>query len=95
MMLFIMSRMIPSQALTSAIPNAADRGAFMSVNSSLQQMAGGFGAVIAGLIIVQKDNFSPLQNYDYLAMLASFFMLLTIVFMYRVSKIVEKKSDEQ
>lgn len=91
MMVFIMSRMIPSQALTSALPNPADRGAFMSINSSLQQMAGGFGAMLAGFVIVQKDNFAPLQNYDYLAMEASAIMLITIYLMYRVSTILEKK----
>jgi predicted MFS family arabinose efflux permease len=88
MMLFIMSRMIPSQALTSAIPKAEDRGAFMSINSSLQQIAGGFGAVLAGMVIVQKDNFSPLEHYDTLAMIASSLMLLTIFLMFRVNKIV-------
>jgi len=88
MMLFIMSRMIPSQALTSAIPKAQDRGAFMSINSSLQQIAGGFGAVLAGMVIVQKDNFSPLEHYDTLAMIASSLMLLTIFLMFRVNKIV-------
>jgi hypothetical protein len=41
MMMGIMSRMIPSSALTSAIPEMADRGAFMSINASLQQIAGG------------------------------------------------------
>lgn len=89
MMLFIMSRMVPSQALTSAIPEPADRGAFMSINASLQQMAGGLGAVLAGFVIVQKDNFSPLQHYDTLALIASMVMLLTIYLMYRVSKIVK------
>lgn len=93
MMMFIMSRMIPSQALTSAIPNPADRGAFMSINASLQQVAGGFGAVLAGYIIVQEDNYSPLVNYDYLAMIASAIMLTTIFLMYRVSKIVEKQKS--
>jgi predicted MFS family arabinose efflux permease len=88
MMLFIMSRMIPSQALTSAIPKPEDRGAFMSINSSLQQIAGGFGAVLAGMVIVQKDNFSPLEHYDTLAMIASSLMLLTIFLMFRVNKIV-------
>ena len=43
----IMSRMIPSQALMTAVPAMADRGAFMSVNSSLQQVAGGVASVIA------------------------------------------------
>jgi predicted MFS family arabinose efflux permease len=91
MMGFIMSRMVPSQALTSAIPNQADRGAFMSVNSSLQQLAGGFGAMLAGFIIVQKDNFAPLEGYDYLAMIASVFMLITIYLMFWISKMVSEK----
>jgi uncharacterized membrane protein YoaT (DUF817 family) len=65
----------------------------MSINSSLQQMAGGFGAMIAGLIIVQKDNFAPLQRYDILAMVASSIMLFTIFLMYQVNKIVKKKTN--
>jgi predicted MFS family arabinose efflux permease len=93
MMLFIMSRMVPSQALISAIPNPADRGAFMSINSSLQQIAGGFGAVLAGFVIVQKDNFAPLQNYDYLAIITSLFMLITIYLVYRIDAIVELKKN--
>ncbi|MEN9613063.1 MAG: hypothetical protein RLZZ628_3877 [Bacteroidota bacterium] len=85
MMIAIMSRMVPSSALTSAIPQPQDRGAFMSINSSLQQIAGGFGAMIAGMIIVQKDNFSPLQHYDTLALVASLMMLCTIYLVYRIS----------
>lgn len=95
MMIFIMSRMVPSQALTSAIPNPADRGAFMSINSSLQQIAGGFGAMIAGFVIVQKDNFSPLEHYDYLAMITSAIMLFTIYGVSRINKIVEEGNHNQ
>src|SRR5688572_290516 len=40
-MIGIMSRMVPAMALTSSLPKMADRGAFMSINSSLQQIAGG------------------------------------------------------
>lgn len=91
MMMAIMSRMVPSTTLTSAIPEPQDRGAFMSINSSLQQMAGGFGAMIAGLIIVQKDNYAPLEHYDTLAMVASVIMFVSIYLVSRVSKIVYKK----
>ncbi|MEP7196062.1 MAG: MFS transporter [Saprospiraceae bacterium] len=91
MMMAIMSRMIPSSALSSAIPKPADRGAYMSINSSLQQIAGGFGAMIAGLIIVQKNNFAPLEHYDTLAMIASAIMLITIYLVFRISKIVMHK----
>lgn len=93
MMMAIMSRFVPSSALTSAIPNPKDRGAFMSINSSLQQIAGGFGAMIAGMIIVQKNNFAPLQHYDTLAMIASGVMLFTIYLMYRVNAIVTSNRD--
>ena len=63
----------------------------MSIKSSLQQMTGGFGAMIAGLIIVQKDNYAPLEHYDTLAMVASVIMLVSIYLVSRVSKIVYKK----
>src|ERR1700733_1695757 len=44
----IFSRMIPSQALISAIPEPAKRGAFNAVSASLQQFAGGVSASVAG-----------------------------------------------
>ena len=66
MMIGIMSRMIPATALTSALPDMADRGAFMSINSSLQQIAGGVAAAFAGLIVVKQSKFSPLEHYNIL-----------------------------
>ncbi len=90
MMVSIMSRIIPASVLTSAIPEPHDRGAFMSVNSSLQQMAGGFGAMLGGFIIFQKDKFSPLEHYDTMAMVASAIMLITVYLVYRVNNLVTK-----
>lgn len=95
MMVFIMSRMVPSQALNSAIPNPEDRGAFMSINSSLQQIAGGFGAMLAGFVIIQKSTHAPLEHYDHLAMVASGIMLITIYLTFKVSKIVAKKQARE
>ncbi len=91
MMVAIMSRMVPASALTSAIPEPQYRGSFMSINASLQQMAGGFGAMIAGWVIVQKDRYAPLEHYDWLAMIATGTMIITIFLVYRVSKIVQKR----
>ena len=87
----ISSRMIPSSTLTSAIPNLQDRGAFMSINSSLQQIAGGIATMLAGLIIVQKDKNSPLENYPILGIIGSVFILMTVWFIYRVYRIVKNK----
>lgn len=93
MLLFmgIMSRMIPSQALTSMLPEMRDRGAFMSINASLQQMAGGLASVIAGFIVVQNDKSSPIRHYDTLGYISIVVMAICIYLVYRVYKIVEAK----
>jgi predicted MFS family arabinose efflux permease len=45
----IFSRMIPSQALISAVPEPTKRGAFNAISASLQQFAGGVSSAVAGL----------------------------------------------
>jgi predicted MFS family arabinose efflux permease len=86
----IMSRMIPSQALMTAIPQMQDRGAFMSVNSSLQQIAGGIASVVAGLIVIQQTN-GPLLHYNTLGYIGAGFMVICLVLMYFINKNVQQK----
>lgn len=95
LMIGIMSRMIPSSALTSAIPDMADRGAFMSINSSLQQIAGGIAAVIAGMIVVQKNKFSPLEHYNTVGYCVALLSCFSVWMVYRVSNMVKAKTGEQ
>jgi predicted MFS family arabinose efflux permease len=91
MMIGIMSRMVPAMALTSALPQMQDRGAFMSINSSLQQIAGGFAAAIGGMIVVQKTKTSPLQHYDTLGYVIVVIIIVNIIMVYRVSKIIKER----
>ncbi len=91
MMAGIMSRMIPSQALITGIPDLQDRGAFMSINSSLQQIAGGIAAAFAGMIVVQKDKFSPLEHYNTLGYIIVCITILSVYLLSRVSVIVKIK----
>ena len=95
MMMGIMSRMIPAGALTTGIPEMQDRGAFMSINASLQQIAGGIAAAFAGTIVVQKDKFSPLEHYDTLGYMVMSVSLIAIFLVYRVSVLVKKKLKEK
>ncbi len=95
MMMGIMSRMVPSSALNTAIPDPPDRGAFMSINSSIQQIAGGVAAAFAGKIIVQKDTFSPLQHYDTLGFTMVGISCISVVLVYRVSVMVKQKLGEK
>ncbi|MDI1304290.1 MAG: MFS transporter [bacterium] len=95
MMMGIMSRMVPSTALSTSIPVMQDRGAFMSINSSLQQIAGGIAAAFAGTIVVQKDKFSPLEHYNTLGIIIIIISILSIFFLFRVDKLVKKKAEEK
>lgn len=94
-MIGIMSRMVPAVALTSALPKKQDRGAFMGINSSLQQIAGGFAAALGGMIVIQEDKTSPLQHYDMLGYLMVILSAVSIFLLLRVSKIVKTKKIEQ
>lgn len=95
MLLFmgIMSRMIPATILNTAIPEMKDRGAFMAINSSLQQMAGGIAAVFAGLIVTQQTKTSPLEHYDTLGYVVAAAILVCVFFVYKVSVLVKKKNQ--
>jgi predicted MFS family arabinose efflux permease len=91
MMIGIMSRMVPAQALTSALPQLQDRGAFMSINSSLQQMAGGIAAIVGGMIVVQKTKASPLEHYDTLGYVIVGIIIVNIIMVYRVSQVIKAR----
>ena len=90
-MIGIMSRMVPSLALTSSLPNIQDRGAFMSISSSLQQIAGGIAAAVGGMIVVQKNKFSPLEHYNTLGYVIVALSFITVFMLYRVSRIVKRQ----
>src|SRR5436190_5026609 len=89
MMTAIMSRIVPAMALVSALPKMQDRGAFMSINSSLQQIAGGIAAAVGGMIVVQKTKTSPLQHYNTLGYVISAIIIFNIIMVYRMDKIIK------
>ena len=91
MMIGIMGRMVPSMALVTALPEMHDRGAFMSINSSLQQLAGGIASIIGGLIVVQQTKTSPLEHYNTLGYVVVVFAVLNIFMLQRVSKLAKVK----
>jgi hypothetical protein len=59
----IFSRMIPFQALMTQVPAQSQRGSFMAINASVQQLSGGLAALVAGHI-VQVGADGRLVHYD-------------------------------
>jgi predicted MFS family arabinose efflux permease len=82
----ISSRMISSSALISGVPKMQDRGAYMGVNSSVQQVSGGIASFVAGLIVYQPATNAPLQHYDIVGYVTIATMILTVIMMYFINK---------
>jgi len=83
-------RMISASALISAVPDMQDRGAFMSVNASLQQFSGGVASSLAGLIVVQAAD-GRLLRYDLLGYVVMGAMILVVALMYPIHRAVMRK----
>lgn len=90
----IFSRMIPSQALMSAIPVPAQRGSFSAVSASLQQLSGGLGSVLAGAIIAQGPD-GVLLHFDRIGYVVVATTIVTLVMMYFVQKAVAERAGKR
>jgi predicted MFS family arabinose efflux permease len=95
MMVGITGRMVPSTTLVSGIPIMQDRGAFMSINASLQQISGGIGAVIGGLIVTKDEVTHKLGHYEVVGYIVAAITFISIVLMYRVDRLVKRRLAEQ
>jgi predicted MFS family arabinose efflux permease len=88
MFIGVSSRMIASSALISAIPNATDRGSYMAISASIQQVSGGIAAAIGGAIIVQRPD-GGLEHMDILGYLLTASTLISLSLMYRIQRRIE------
>ncbi|MBR1145340.1 MFS transporter [Bradyrhizobium sp. AUGA SZCCT0431] len=90
----IFSRMIPSQALISAIPDPSQRGSFSAVSASLQQLSGGLGSVFAAAIIAQNPD-GTLRHFDWLGYVVVATSILSLIMMYFVQKSVADQAAKR
>lgn len=81
----IFSRIISSSALMSGLPKPSDRGAYMSISSSLQQVSGGLAAMLGGMVVVQSAG-GRLLHFDVLGDILVCTTLASFVLMYFVNR---------
>lgn len=86
----INARMIAATALTTVLPNPTDRGAFMALDASFQQIAGGVAATAAGLFVFQLSD-GWIEGYSNLGFVVIGLMSITIGLMYTIHRIVKRK----
>jgi predicted MFS family arabinose efflux permease len=81
----VSSRMISASAMISTIPQPADRGSYMSVSSSIQQISGGIAAAVGGLIVTETSS-GALLHFDVVGYVLVGSTLATLVMMYFISR---------
>lgn len=86
----ISARMISSSTLISSIPSPRDRGAFMSINSSIQQISGGVASFIAGLIVIQSTD-GKLSRYPLLGLVVIASMIIALILIYWLDNYLKNK----
>lgn len=70
-------RMIPAMAMVTSSVLPKSRGAFLSANSSIQHIAGGFASYLGGLIVVQNSNDS-LSRFGIVGVLSAAMSLISL-----------------
>ena len=66
----------------------------MSINSSVQQISGGIGSAVAGLIVVQTST-GALEHYNYLGDVVIGAMIITIFMLRFVNKMVTPSAGKK
>jgi predicted MFS family arabinose efflux permease len=85
------ARMISLNALITGIPQPQDRGAFMSINASIQQVAGGIAAGLTGIIVTQAPD-GKILNYNILGYCLMGTVLLVLLLAYFVNELILNKN---
>lgn len=93
LMMGVLSRIISSSALITAIPSPGERGSFMSINSSVQQLSGGIASIFAGLIVVQTID-GKLRHYNTVGYIVTATIIITIFMLRAINKSLLEKSQE-
>lgn len=87
----INARIVSTQALISTVPAPQNRGAFMGVNASIQQFAGGIAAAIAGTIVTKLPN-GYLDHYERLGYVVTCTMIVATVLMFRLDRYLKLRA---
>lgn len=77
--IFVNGRMVPMQAMTSAVVTPQQRGSFMGVNSAVTQLSSGLAATIGGMMVKQQTPSAPLLHYPLVGYFSMSMIVLCIV----------------
>tara|TARA_R110001606_G_scaffold329219_1_gene476401 strand:+ start:34925 stop:36166 length:1242 start_codon:yes stop_codon:yes gene_type:complete len=85
-------RMIPAMAMITSSVKPQNRGSFMSISSSVQQLAAGLASLIAGVIVI--DNGGSLARYNWVGYFAIAVTVVCIFLGSRIKSVEQLEADD-
>jgi predicted MFS family arabinose efflux permease len=87
-------RIVTAQAMISEVVKPEQRGSFMSINGSVQQLGSGLAALFAGLI-VYTDKSGKIINYNWVGYLSIGVLLTSLVYGRMIFRKIDALDDEK
>lgn len=72
-------RIVTAQAMISEVVNPIQRGSFMSINGSIQQLGSGLAALVAGFIVTEEKS-GKIINYNWVGYLSILVLLISLLY---------------
>ncbi|MFB9862784.1 MFS transporter [Rufibacter immobilis] len=85
--IFFGARFVPAMSLITSSVEPRLRGSFMSVNSSVQQLASGLAAFLSGLVITTQPGSQQLQHFGTVGLIATAFTLVSMWVVIRLKQV--------
>lgn len=87
--LTISGRMVPSTAIITSVIKPQNRGSFMSLNTSVQNMTAGISSVVAGILVTIPEGGHVVHGFWKVGVLAVIFTFVSIWMMSRIRALKE------
>ena len=87
-LLFVLigGRMVPSTAIVASVIKPRNRGSFMSLNSSVQNMTAGVASIVAGVLVTIPRGGHHVFGFWKVGILGALFTLIAIWMMSKITK---------
>ena len=87
------SRMVTAQAMISEVVKPEQRGSFMSINGSVQQLGSGLAALAAGAIVITEKS-GKINHYEWVGYLSIFVLLGSMILGRKVFRKIDRTKND-
>jgi len=89
----VTSRIVMAQSMISNVVSPNQRGSFMSVNGSMQQLGQGMASLVAGVIVKTNKATHQLANYNWVGYLSIAVLIIAVIIGNTIFKSIDKVAD--